>query len=64
MSCTPINDLHSQVCVEGELKVNGTPLAARDALEAVNGSDSEQLSLTLEAGAGGSHLLLIEMRRA
>jgi hypothetical protein len=53
-----------QVCIEGELTVNSVPLAMRDALEAVNGSDTENLPLTLESGPAGSHFLLIEMRRA
>ncbi len=52
------------VCIEGELDVNGVPLTKRDALEAVNTSDSEQLAVSLKSGAAGSHYLLIEMARA
>lgn len=52
------------VCIEGELTVNGTSLATRDAVEIVNRSDDEPMPVVLETGATGSHFLLIEMRRA
>lgn len=53
-----------QVCIEGELNVNNVALSMRDALEAVNDSDTENLPLVLESRPAGSHFLLIEMRRA
>ena len=46
------------------MDVNGVTLAKRDALEAVNSSETEDLPLALESGPDGSHFLLIEMRRA
>lgn len=52
------------MCIEGGLKVNAVSLSQRDALEAVNHSDTDNLPLALESGPEGSHFLLIEMRRA
>lgn len=52
------------MCIEGSLKVNDVALAKRDALEAVNHSDTAGLPLALESGPEGSHFLLIEMQRA
>lgn len=51
------------VVIEGELDVNGTPLAMRDAIEIVSTSASEPSPVKLESGAGGSHFMLIEMAR-
>ena len=52
------------MCIEGGLNVNNVALKTRDALEAVNKSDTDNVPLTLESGPNGSHFLLIEMRRA
>jgi len=50
-------------CIEGSLTVNGEQLSRRDAAEVVNTSDSEPLSVSITAGPGGAHWLLIEMAR-
>jgi len=52
------------VCIEGELTVNEASLSKRDALEAVNPSDSEPFGIALRSGDAGSHYMLIEMARA
>lgn len=52
------------VCIEGDLTVNEAELTKRDALEAVNPSDSGPFDITLKSGVAGSHFMLMEMARA